>query len=68
MDSSANKILEKVLHFTSKAYLLQDGAEKKTDSSMESICFVLGFKKKEKKILEAPLVKKYKGKRKVSEM
>lgn len=48
MDSSANKILEKVLHFTSKAYLLQDGAEKKTDSSMESICFVLGFKKKEK--------------------
>lgn len=49
MDSSANKILEKVLHFTSKAYLLQDGAEKKTDSSMESICFVLGFKKKEKK-------------------
>lgn len=46
MYSSAKKTLEKLLNFTSKAYLLQDTAEKKTDSSMESICFVLGLKRK----------------------
>lgn len=49
MCSPGNEILDKWFTFTSKAYLLQDTAEKKSGGSLEILCFVLRFKKRKEK-------------------